>query len=192
MQQSHLPVALTGGIQGCALEDLIGPTQFPVLPLELGDTSALVGAHAGSRLRIDFLLHDPAAQRLPPKPQLFGNGRQAALGHASGFTPLTHQPHCPFPELVRVHPRSSHRLHPSCTEWSLSGSRGGSPDPRAATHALPRAAITRIARAVGTDAAMARHASLHRGPQGMTGCRGRQGRHGRRHHGTPLTFPRTR
>lgn len=62
-----------------------------------------------------FEIESPALRRLPetrfdPKHPAQPPGR--------------HQ--VPLAELVRVHPRSRHGLHPSCTVWSLRGSRGGS------------------------------------------------------------------
>ena len=51
---------------------------------------------------------------------------QPAVGQTALRTPLAHQTHRPLPELVGIAPRSCHELHPSCTEWSLHGTRGGS------------------------------------------------------------------
>jgi hypothetical protein len=68
----------------------------------------------------------PAAQRLTVQTQLLTHGGVPAVTHPSRFTPLAHQANRPIPQLIRIHPWSSHRLHPLHTEWSLRGPRGGS------------------------------------------------------------------
>lgn len=111
----------------CALEDLCGPSQLPVLTLQRGDPAR------SSRVRparVPCSISSSMIQRrkpLPVEPQLFGNRcHLPAIADASGVTPLPHQPHSPLPKIVRVHPQSYDALHPSCTERSLRRSRGGS------------------------------------------------------------------
>src|SRR5437879_7498722 len=46
------------------LEDLVGPPQLPVLPLELSEALTFVGGQAGTQAAIDLGLLDPRAKRL--------------------------------------------------------------------------------------------------------------------------------
>jgi hypothetical protein len=79
----------------CAPENLIGPAQLPVLPLELRDACAVVGAEAGSRPLVGFLLYSPSGSISCRKPSC----SEMAVSPPS-VTPRASrhsrtQPHCP-------------------------------------------------------------------------------------------------
>jgi hypothetical protein len=95
--------------------------------------ASLIGTRSVSRL--DLLLDDPPPQRLPVDPQLRRDRSHAAVAHPPLLAPLAHQAHSPPAELIGIHPRSSHRLHPPCTEWSLRRTRGASCAGRSRTSA---------------------------------------------------------
>src|SRR5882757_851805 len=59
----------------CGLEDLIGPTQLPVLLLELGHAPALVGGESGAAAGVDLFPLHPLAQRLDADAELGGDLR---------------------------------------------------------------------------------------------------------------------
>src|SRR5204862_7354438 len=55
------------------LEDLVGPAELPVLPLELGDAAVLLGGDPWAAPAVDLGLADPVAQGLWADVELAGD-----------------------------------------------------------------------------------------------------------------------
>src|ERR1035437_1603442 len=73
---------------GCALEDLVGPPELAVLPLELDDAATLLGREAGPVAAIDLGLVNPLAQGLDSDAERAGHpgdGSGALAGLLDGL-----------------------------------------------------------------------------------------------------------
>src|SRR4051794_7499133 len=69
----------------CALQDLVGPPELPVLPLQLRDALTVRRARAGPLATVDLGLADPLAQGFGPHPEL---GRDAGDGAEPLLAPV--------------------------------------------------------------------------------------------------------
>jgi len=85
-----------------ALEDLVGPSQLAVLPLQLDQPPALLGGQPWPLTLVDLGLLDPIAHRLGPNPELTSDAADCAKPLAGlGNRGLDH-PDRPLMKLGRV------------------------------------------------------------------------------------------
>src|SRR5262249_61497633 len=83
-------------------EDLVGPAELGVLPLERGDPPLLLRRHAGSAAAVDLGLADPLAKRLRADVELPGDPADMSLALPARVDGGEHQGDRAFLHLTRV------------------------------------------------------------------------------------------
>lgn len=108
-----------------SLQDLVGTPQFPVLPLQLGDTMRVHSGPARTLAAVDLRLLDPVSERLTVDPQLVRDPGDRPVRLPGLLPDLEHHPHGPLTDLVRVLLRCWHDSYLRKV-GSLQRTRGGS------------------------------------------------------------------
>src|SRR5579859_5970226 len=83
-------------------QDLIGPAQLPILPLQLGDPTLVLVRHPRPPTTVDLGLVDPVPQRLGPYPQLPGDPPDHPVTLTALLDGIHHKPNRPLPKLGRI------------------------------------------------------------------------------------------
>jgi hypothetical protein len=107
------------------LQDLAGPAELFVLPLELAHPDPFLGRETGPGAPVDLGLADPGAERLGADAELVGDAADDALVVAVVLHGLGDHAHGPFLDLSWIATRAwvsagvGHGLHLPSKEWSL-------------------------------------------------------------------------
>src|SRR5690554_2945293 len=95
------------------LQDLIGPAQFPVLPLQTLETLPLIRTQPRLSALIDLNPPHPLTDRLRRRTQLLGNRNDRLPLRVAMLLSLEHHPNSPIPQLHRILPRPLLLCHDS-------------------------------------------------------------------------------
>src|SRR5690606_30323928 len=123
------------------LQDLIGPAQFPLLPLQTLEPLPLIRPQPRLSALIDLHPPHPLTDRLRRRTQLLGNRNDRLPLRIAMLLSLEHHPNSPIPQLHRIPPQPLLVCHDSILSRSgacallgevhVLASRGIGPAPQA-------------------------------------------------------------